>query len=139
MKAEKAMAETLVEVEPQLAQIRSETGRRTWFVARIRERCLKNNGDAPPAAPRLLRADPDAEGQPVVLKIEAYLLAQRFHALPEPERSALALFYLDFFSVEEMAQLLKMNTDAFSDTLCAARALLKKSLAPADGAPPASV
>jgi hypothetical protein len=38
----------------------------------------------------------------VILQIEAYLVAQRFHQLPEPERSALALFYLELFSVSEI-------------------------------------
>jgi DNA-directed RNA polymerase specialized sigma24 family protein len=63
-----------------------------------------------------------------VLKIEAFLLAQRFHLLPEPERSALALFYLEFFTVEEIARLLKMDVDVLSDTLAAARQLLQQSL-----------
>jgi DNA-directed RNA polymerase specialized sigma24 family protein len=48
--------------------------------------------------------------------------------LPEPERSALGLFYLDLFSVEEIAELLKMDIDVLSDTLGAARDLLQKSL-----------
>jgi DNA-directed RNA polymerase specialized sigma24 family protein len=126
--AEKVMAETLAEVETQLAQFRNETSRQAWLATHIRERCLKNNADTPPAAPRLLRDDSETGEKPEILKIEAFLLAQRFHMLPEPERSALALFYLDFFSPEEIAQLLKMDVELLSDTLAAARQLLQQSL-----------
>ena len=104
-----------------------ETSRQAWLATHIRERCLENNKAAPPTAPRLLRADSDTGVE--VLKIEAYLLAQRFHLLPEPERSALALFYLDLFSAEEIAELLSMDIHALSDTLAAGRDLLRKTLA----------
>ena len=48
--------------------------------------------------------------------------------LPEPERSALALFYLDFFTIAEIAELLKMNVETLAETLAAARGLLEQSL-----------
>lgn len=126
--AEQVMAETLAEVESQLAQFRNDTSRKAWLATRIRERCLKNNAAAPPAAPRLLRDDTETGTKPEVLEIEAFLLAQRFHALPEPERSALALFYLEFFTPDDIAQLLKMDVELLSDTLGAARDLLQQSL-----------
>ncbi|MEI9896842.1 MAG: hypothetical protein WDN28_24055 [Chthoniobacter sp.] len=122
------MADTLTEVESQLSQFRNETSRQAWLATHIRERCLENNKSAPPAAPRLLRDDSESGTRPEVLKIEAFLLAQRFHTLPEPERSALALFYLDLFTAEEIAELLKMDIHVLSDTLAAARDLLKSSL-----------
>jgi RNA polymerase sigma-70 factor (ECF subfamily) len=126
--AEQVMAETLVEVEAQLSQFRNETSRRAWLATRIRERCLANNASTPPVAPRLLRDDTDTGEKPPVLEIEGFLLAQRFHQLPEPERSALALFYLEFFTTEEIAQLLKMDAELLSSTLGAARELLQTSL-----------
>lgn len=126
--AEQVMAETLAEVEAQLSQIRNETSRQAWLATHIRQRCLENNKSAPPVAPRLVRDDTDSGTQPEILKIEAFLLAQRFHLLPEPERSALALFYLDLFSPEEIAELLEMDIHALSDTLGAARDLLRKNL-----------
>jgi DNA-directed RNA polymerase specialized sigma24 family protein len=126
--AEQVMADTLTEVESQLSQFRNETSRQAWLASHIRERCLENNKSAPPTAPRLVRDDSDAGAHPEVLKIEAFLVAQRFHLLPEPERSALALFYLDLFAAEEIAELLKMDFDMLSDTLGAARDLLQKSL-----------
>jgi DNA-directed RNA polymerase specialized sigma24 family protein len=135
--AEHVMADTLAEVESQLAQFRNETSRRARLATRIRERCMKNNASSPPAAPRLLRDDSETAGNPEILKIEAFLLAQRFHALPEPERSALALFYLDLFSITELSQLLKMSEEALSETLGAARGLLKQSLSAEISSPPA--
>ena len=129
------MAETLTEVESQLAQFRNETSRQAWLARHIRERCLENNKSAPPTAPRLLRDDSDAGLQREVLKIEAFLVAQRFHLLPEPERSALALFYLDLFSAEEIAELLKMDINVLSDTLGAGRDLLRRFLGEMRGEP----
>src|SRR5260221_1605566 len=55
--AERVMAETLAAVESQLSQFRNETSRQAWLATHIRERCLKNNAAAQPAAPRLLRDD----------------------------------------------------------------------------------
>ena len=136
-KAESVMAETLHEVEPQIGQFRSETSRHAWLATRIRDRCLNNqNGDAPPA-PRLLREELEPGAKAEILPIEAYLLAQRFHTLPEPERSALALFYLEFFSASEIAQVLKMDPEELCGALGRARAMLQEALngRPANGAP----
>lgn len=117
------MADTLTQAEGALAQIRNETSRRAWFVSRIRERCSGEDGAA--QAPRLLRED-DAEVGPLqVLEIEAYLVAQRFAQLPEPERSALALFYLDSFTNEDIAKLLKLQSHDLADTLHRARTRLQ--------------
>lgn len=124
--AEKVMAETLREVEGQLAQFRNETSRQAWLATRIRERCLKLSAETEPA-PRLLRED-GGDAKCEVLLIEAYLFAQRFHRLPEPERSALALFYLDFFTVEEIAKLLKLHEDELAATLGRARQHLQEQL-----------
>jgi len=122
------MAETLVEVESQLVQFRNTTSRQAWLASHIRERCLENNKSSPPGAPRLLREEGDSGAPPEILNIEAFLVAQRFHLLPEPERSALALFYLDLFTADEIAELLKMDIDELSETLGSARDLLQKSL-----------
>ncbi len=122
-KAEKVMAETLTQAEGALAQIRNETSRRAWFVNRIRERCLGEEGGAP-TGPRLLREEEEVPpGE--VLEIEAYLMAQRFAQLPEPERSALALFYLDSFSNDDIAKLLKLHPQDLADTLGRARTRLQ--------------
>lgn len=132
--AEQVLGETLAAAEAHLDQVRTETGRQAWLVQAIRERCLKNNASSPPAAPRLLRTDAPLGAAPAVLPIEAFLLAQRFHALPEPERSALAIFYLDFFTIGQIAELLKMDLETLADSLTTARELLRRALHPAEDA-----
>ncbi|HEV7867802.1 MAG TPA: sigma-70 family RNA polymerase sigma factor [Chthoniobacteraceae bacterium] len=125
--AEQVMGAALAEVENQVAQLRNETSRRAWLTSRIRERCLQRREASDPA-PRLLREPSDADEKFELLSIEAYLMAQRFHLLPEPERSALALFYLDSFELEEIAKLLKLEEDDLSETLGRARELLQAEL-----------
>ena len=132
--AESVMAETLAEVETQLDQIRSEANRQAWLARRIRERCLKNNQENPaPVVPRLLRTETPAGAVPEVLGIEAYILAEHFYCMPEPGRSALALFYLDLFSPEEIGKLVSMNLEELGATLTEARGALQKSLSGATG------
>lgn len=127
--AEQVMAETLAEVEAQVGELRNQTNRQAWLALRIRERSLRNNAENPrPEVPRLLRGTPAGDGHFEVLDIEAYILAQHFHCLPEPERSALALFYLDLFSVQEIARLLELGLEDLSQTLARARTLLQDSL-----------
>ena len=127
--AESIMAETLAEVEMHLDQIRTEANRQAWLAQRIRERCLKNNLENPvPVVPRLLRIEPAAGAVPEVLGIEAYILAEHFHCMAEPGRSALALFYLDLFSPEEIGRLVKMNLEELGATLAEARVALQNSL-----------
>lgn len=123
-RAEHAMAGTLAEADGQCGQMRSEKGRHAWFVGSIRARCRSGAAETA-AAPRLMREDAECRE---LLDIEAFLLAQRFHALPEPERSALALFYLDSFSTAEIAQLLKMDLERLGETLGRARERLADSL-----------
>ncbi len=129
------MADTLTRAESELGQIRSETSRRAWFATRIRERCAGDEGGAEPA-PRLLREEDEEEFAPVeVLEIEAYLVAQRFHRLTEPGRSALALFYLDTFTNEDIAKLLKLDEEQLAETLGQARAQLQELLRGSRSAP----
>ena len=121
------MAETLAQAESALAQMRNESSRRAWFASRIRERCAEGD-DGAAAAPRLLREEAEAAAPVEVLEIEAYLVAQRFHQLSEPGRTALALFYLDTFTTEEIAKLLKLEEDALAATLGGARTELQQLL-----------
>ena len=134
--AEQVIAETLSDVEVQFDQMRNEANRQSWLALRIRERCLKNNAENPaPIVPRLLRTEPAPGAPPEVLGIEAYILAEHFHCLPEPGRSALALFYLDLFTPEEIAKLLKMSLAELGGALAETRAALQGSLHGATGRP----
>ena len=77
-------------------------------------------------APRLLREE--SLEAPEILEIEAYLVAQRFHGLPEPERTALALFYLDLLTPAESAKLLAVALEEYCNLLGRARLRLHESL-----------
>ncbi len=121
------MAEVLGEAQSQMEQLRNETSRRAWLVARIRERCLEEKSDSPPAR-GLVRGAGEAAENPEALQIEAFLVAHRFHLLPEPERTALALFHLELFSTEEIAQILKMKTEQLADTIGRGRILMRAAI-----------
>jgi DNA-directed RNA polymerase specialized sigma24 family protein len=48
-------------------------------------------------------------------------LALWISAAPEPQRSALAFFYLDEFSLAELLELLAMKAGEFSELICSGR------------------
>jgi DNA-directed RNA polymerase specialized sigma24 family protein len=122
--AEQIMADTLAEVEAQLSELRHEASRQAWLATRIRQRCLRENAGGGTPVRRLLR-DEEAGA---ILRIEAFIVAQHISTLPEPERSALALFYLDLFTNEDIAKLLKLDLDELSETLARARELLSGAM-----------
>ena len=122
--AQRVMAETLVEWEARHGDVRNASQRDVWLATRLRKHCLANHGqNGDETAPRLVREDGDD-----LLEIEAFILARHFHKLPEPERSALGLFYLDFFNPEEMAEMLGLTVEELAEHLSKARALLRDSL-----------
>lgn len=120
------MAETLRDVEEQLGELRHEANRQAWLASRIRERCLRENSGGGQPVPRLLRAEEADE----VLPIEAFIVAQHISTLPEPERSALALFYSDLFTAEEIAMVLKVNVEELAELLSRARQQLAEAMQP---------
>lgn len=125
--AERVMAETLAEGEKQIGDMRDEMGRQAWMAAHLRNRCIHDH-HVIPETPRLVRQEVDPGETPEVLQIEAFIVAQRFHTLPEPERSALALFYLNLFTPEEIGRLLGMRLELLADTLTRGRSLLREAL-----------
>jgi RNA polymerase sigma factor (sigma-70 family) len=126
--AEQIMADTLHEVERRLGELRHESHRHTWLATNIRQRCLRENAGNMHEIPRLLRDDQTEGESGEVLEIEAFIVAQRFSTLPEPERSALALFYLELFTAEEIAKLLKMELDELGELLARGRNLLENAM-----------
>jgi DNA-directed RNA polymerase specialized sigma24 family protein len=122
--AQRVMAETLAEWESRHGDVRNAKQRNAWMVTRLRKHCLANHGsNGDETAPRLVRE----EGEDLI-ELEAYILARHFHKLPEPERSALGLFYLDFFNPDEIAEMLTMTVEELAEHLSKARALLRDSL-----------
>ena len=119
------MGETLQSSAARLEEMRGDDRRCSTFAGKLRERCLREKVANSNDIPRLLRED----GTPrEILAIEAYIVAQRFSTLPEPERSALALFYLDLFSAEQIASLLELSLEDLAEALGRARAQLHAAL-----------
>lgn len=125
---EGALSAVLVAGERRLRDLRDQTHRAAWLAARLRQYCLEPKPE-PGKAPRLVRSE-DSEAGPLaeVLQIEAYILAQHFQSLPEPDRSALGLFYLDLFTVEQIADILEMGLEQLAAALARARTQLQDSL-----------
>ncbi len=121
--AERVIAAALCEAEERIGDIRDEAHRAAWLATRIRQRCLEE--PAQPSFPEAAKVE-DLEPQP----LNSEVLARHFQALPEPERSALALFYLDPFTPDQIGQLLGMKLDQLAETLSRARSLLQCSLRP---------
>lgn len=126
--AQRIVTETLVEGQNALADLRHDSSRQYWLATNIRRRCLQENAGNMKEVPRLLREE-SVNGEPTpVLGIEAFILAQRFSTLPEPSRTALALFYIDVFTTEEMAKLLKATVDELAELVSEGRRLLAQSM-----------
>lgn len=102
-----------------LTQMRDERQARRWLFSRLREICRRT----PP--------EPAPEDE----------VTRLFSHLPEEERSALGLFYLQLFQPDELAEMLDLSPLALGQLLGVARLLLGRqrhpTLAPASPASPA--
>jgi DNA-directed RNA polymerase specialized sigma24 family protein len=95
---------------------------RLWFFREARERCLAVTEGGIEAEPGMLEEveiAPDAPAQIATLTPEQ--LAVWISAAPEPQRSALALFYLDEFTLPELLSLLEVKAGELSDLICSGR------------------
>lgn len=99
----------------EIAQYRSKDRRNAWLIRQIRSRALKWRQEN---APR-----PDADPA---------FLPNRICALPEPARSAFALFHCLDESAEDLSEILQLPGAAFAKALSTAR----QTLAPATTFPP---
>ncbi len=124
--AEQLLAESLAEVEMRISHLRGEERRKAWLIRRLRERVATLDA-APARTPRLLRGEIPEPGEEI-LEIEAYILAQHFATLAEPERSALALFYLKLFPPRELPELLDLELEDLAGALDRGRQQLRASL-----------
>ena len=95
---------------------------RLWFFRDARWRCLSVCEEGLQAEPGMLaEAEISPEGPKQIEKLDPDQLAVWISAAPEPQRSALALFYLDEFTLQEMLALLEMKTDELSDLITSGR------------------
>src|SRR5881394_1040226 len=95
---------------------------RLWFFRDARWRCValdKRGLQAEPGMLEEVEISPTAPMQ--IEQLEPAQLALWISAAPEPQRSALALFYLDEFTLTELLSLLEMKAGEFSELICSGR------------------
>ena len=95
---------------------------RLWFFRDARWRCIAAGEQGLQAEPGMSE---EAQISPVapmqIEQLDPDQLAVWISAAPEPQRSALALFYLDEFSLREMLALLEMKAGEFSELISSGR------------------
>ena len=95
---------------------------RLWFFRDARWRCLAVCEQGLQAEPGMLEeAEISPAGPRQIEQLDPDQLAVWISAAPEPQRSALALFYLDEFSLREMLVLLEMKAGEFSELISSGR------------------
>ena len=126
MTGDAAKAQTAFQDTVREAAVRTDADEpppdRLWFFRQARERCVAVTEEGIQAEPGMIEEaelSPDAPVQIATLTPEQ--LAVWISAAPEPQRSALALFYLDEFSLPELLSLLEMKTSELSAHICSGR------------------
>lgn len=130
--AGRALDAVLSDCERRIDQIRDESHRVAWLVSRLRQSCMETTAasvESPQEAQLSVRCG-DSGSSDHGLPPDAVILAQRFQSLPEPERSALALFYLELFDVEQIAQVLGLPLEELSPVLDRGRRQIESLLNP---------
>ena len=95
---------------------------RLWFFRNARWRCLELGEQGLQAEDVDLNEDDLSPGAPTqIKKLDANQLAIWISAAPEPQRTALALFYLGEFDHEEILDLAEIKLSDFSRLLAQAR------------------
>jgi DNA-directed RNA polymerase specialized sigma24 family protein len=95
---------------------------RLWFFRDARWRCVAMGEKDLQAEPGMLEeteVSPTAPAQ--ISQLEPAQLALWISAAPEPQRSALAFFYLDEFTLPELLSLLEMKAGELSELICSGR------------------
>lgn len=95
---------------------------RLWFFRDARGRCLAVSEQDLQAEPGMLEETEISPSAPMQIEqLDADQLAVWISAAPEPQRSALALFYLDEFSLREMLALLEIKAGELSELISSGR------------------
>jgi DNA-directed RNA polymerase specialized sigma24 family protein len=120
-KAQSAFQDTVREATTRAASDEPAPDR-LWFFKDARWRCVALGEQGIQAEPGMLEEveiSPTAPAQ--MRQLEPAQLALWIAAAPEPQRSALALFYLDEFTLAEMLSLLEVKAGELSDLICSGR------------------
>ncbi len=129
--ASDAVLETLRAGPGHASQFRSDAHRNAWIAMRVRDLCLKKERAAAKGA---------TKGASTSASTGAHAqgdgAAAAFSLMPEPQRSALALFYLDLVPASDLANLFRMKPEGLSDALAGGRDFLRAHPAGCVSAPP---
>lgn len=95
---------------------------RLWFFRDARWRCIAVCEEGIQAEPGMLEETEISPSAPMQIEqLNPDQLAVWISAAPEPQRSALALFYLDEFSLREMLALLEIKAGELSELISSGR------------------
>ena len=120
-KAQEAFQATVREAAVRAARD-EPPGDRLWFFRDARWRCVAVCEEGIQAEPGMLEEADISPIAPVQIeRLDPDQLAVWISAAPEPQRSALALFYLDEFSLGEMIELLEVKANELSDLISSGR------------------
>lgn len=120
-KAQEAFQTTLRE-----AALRAARGEpasdRLWFFRDARWRCvLAAESGLQPEPGEVEEADLSPNSHAQIEQLLPEQLAVWISGAPEPQRSALAAYYLDEFTLDEMRSLLELKTNEISELVASAR------------------
>ena len=136
--AEKALAafQNTLQEAAQLASRRQLVGDRLWCFHEARHQCLIVTKDDVRAESTTFAEEPVAPDAPArVAQLEPVQIAAWIAATPEPQRSALAFFYLNEFSHREMQNLLDVKMDELAGLISHGRAQFQAWLNAVTAAP----
>jgi len=120
-KAQEAFQDTVREAAVRSARDEPPPDR-LWFFRDARWRCIAVCEEGIQAEPGMLEEADISPIAPVQIEqLDPDQLAVWISAAPEPQRSALALFYLDEFSLGEMLALLEVKANELSDLIASGR------------------
>ena len=95
---------------------------RLWFFRDARWRCIAVCEEGIQAEPGMLEETEISPSAPMqIAQLDPDQLAVWISAAPDPQRSALALFYLDEFSLREMLALLEIKAGELSELISSGR------------------
>lgn len=120
-KAQEAFQATLREAALRAAQ--GEPPRdRIWFFRDARWRCVAASEQGlQPEESALEECEVSPRAAAQVQQLDAEQLAVWISGAPDPQRSALAAYYLDEFTLREMLVLLDLKSKELSELICAGR------------------
>ncbi len=121
LKAQEAFQATVREAAMRSAQ-REAPADRLWFFRDARWRCLEAmKRDLQAEATELEEHDVSPAAPAQIRQLNAEQLAIWISSAPEPQRSALALYYIDEFVPKEMLSLLEMKPSVLGRLIRSAR------------------